>query len=397
MDREDSVAAANALTSRLDVPIEHAITLDDDTLRDGEQTVGVCFSVEQKIEIGRSLLEAGVQRMCIGFPAISEDERRAARALLTLGYDERMLYALSRATIADIDAVLACGARDIALFVPISDVHLRYKLQCDEDAALARTLQAVTYARDRGLRGIGVGLEDATRAPLPRITRFVRELIAAGANNISLCDTVGILTPLATGNLVRELVPAMGDALLGVHFHNDLGMAVANTIVACQAGARVACGSFAGLGERAGNACLEEVATILRVKFGLDLGIDLSRFVATARRIAEIARMPVAPCKPILGARVFSHEAGIHVHGITSEPATYEAFPPALLGREHEITYGKHSGLHSVRHLARTHGIDASESQMTEALARIKQEAVERGCPTPEQALAILRGVVAAR
>jgi isopropylmalate/homocitrate/citramalate synthase len=172
-------------------------------------------------------------------------------------------------------------------------------------------------------------------------------------------------------------------------------MAVANAIVACQAGANVVCGSFAGLGERAGNTCLEEVATILRVKYGLDLGIDLAKLVSAATRIAEIARMPVAPCKPVLGANVYSHESGIHVHGITSEPATYEPFPPELIGRQHEIRYGKHSGLHSIRYLAQLHGIAASEAAMEQALAKIKAIAVERGCPTPDEAAAILASIAA--
>ena len=150
-----------------------------------------------------------------------------------------------------------------------------------------------------------------------------------------------------------------------------------------------------GLGERAGNACLEEVATILRVKFGLQLGIDLEKLVAAAARIAAIARIVVAPCKPIVGEKVFSHESGIHVHGIVSEPATYEPFPPAIIGRRHSIAFGKHSGLHSVRYLAQRLELNISQTAMEEALRRIKAHAVEKGAPTTEDAAAILRDVVA--
>lgn len=388
---EDSLLAAGVLTARYDTPIAHPVFLEDDTLRDGEQTVGVCFSLAQKVEIARLLLDAGVHRMCIGFPAVSEDERAAARAVLALGYEDRMFYGLSRASRSDVDAVLACGAKNISIFVPISDVHLRYKLQCDEATALERTILAVRYACDQGLGVVGVGLEDATRAPAARLFRFAKELIAEGANNLFLCDTVGILTPLATENLVRALVRELGDVPLGVHFHNDLGMATANAIAACQAGARIVAGSFAGLGERAGNTCLEEAATVLRVKFGLDMGIDLAKLRSAAMRIAEIAAMPIAPCKPILGAKVFTHESGIHVHGITSTPATYEPFPPQLIGRQHEIAFGKHSGMHSMRYLARTNEIDATEAAMELALSRIKQQASDGGCPSSSEAAGILR------
>lgn len=384
--------AANVLTSHYDDPIRHSIQLDDDTLRDGEQTVGVCFSLEQKVEIARMVLDAGVHRMCIGFPAVSEAERAAVRAVLALGYDDRGLYCLSRASTDDVDAILACGAKEVGMFVPTSDLHLDYKLRCDEDTAFARITKAVTYARDKGLR-VGVGFEDGSRTPFARLERFANGVIDAGAHLVDFCDTVGILTPYATDRIVRDLVRVLGPVPLVVHFHNDLGMAVANAIVACQAGAQVVQGSFAGLGERAGNACLEEVATVLRVKFGLDLGIDLEKLVRAAQRVAAIAHMPVSPCKPILGDKVFSHESGIHVHGITSEPATYEAFPPKLIGRSHEIEYGKHSGLHSMRHLAQANGIDATEAAMEEALRRIKLQAVEHGSPSPAEAVAILRAV----
>jgi isopropylmalate/homocitrate/citramalate synthase len=391
-----SLAAGNVLTGIHDGLIRHPILLEDDTLRDGEQTVGVCFTLAQKVDIARRLLQAGVHRLCVGFPAVSEQEREAARAVLALGFEDRMLYGLSRATRSDVDAVLACGARNISIFVPISDVHLRYKLHCDERTALERTAEAVRYARAQGLRIVGVGLEDATRAPPNRLLRFVTELIAAGANNVFLCDTVGTLTPLSTAAIVEAVVRASGEIPVGVHFHNDLGLATANAISACQAGAQVVAGSFAGLGERAGNTCLEEVATILRVKFGLDLGIDLVALVDTAARIAEIAGMPIPPCKPILGRAVFSHESGIHVHGITAEPATYEPFPPALVGRCHEILFGKHSGAHSVRYLAESNGISASDAALEEALRRIKAWASERGAPSPAQAADILRAVVGA-
>jgi isopropylmalate/homocitrate/citramalate synthase len=393
--REDSVAASNVLTAAYDEPIKHRVWFHDDTLRDGEQTVGVCFSVAQKVEIAKLLLDAGIPSMTIGFPVVAEEEREAVRAIKQLGYDDRELWCLCRATKQDIDATLDCGVDRVALFIPTSDIHLRYKLQLDEDAAFDRITSVVQYATSRGAK-VRAGFEDATRTPRDRLVRFMKGVIDAGAYATGIADTVGVLTPLSTYRLMKDLREQLGDDTpFGVHFHNDLGMATANTITAIVAGANIVMGSFAGLGERAGNVCIEECAAVLRVKYGLDLGIDLERLTAAALRVAAIARMPIAPCKAILGSNVFSHEAGIHVHGLTAEASTYEPFPPELLGREHAIHYGKHSGLNSVKHLARKHGIVASDAALDEALLRIKQAAITKAAPTPDEALEILRRVVA--
>ena len=392
--REDSIAAANVLTAAYDEPVRHKVYLNDDTLRDGEQTVGVQFSLEQKVEIARRILDAGVHHLCIGFPAVSEEERRAARAVLALGYPDRTLYALARAVTGDIDAVLACGCNFVVTFVPISDIHLKYKLRCDEDTALEKTAAAVKYARSKGLE-VAVGFEDASRAPLSRIIRFGKEMLSAGAKYVTISDTVGIFTPLSTYRIVREFLAEVS-VQLGVHFHNDLGMAVANSVAAVQAGATTVCGSFAGLGERAGNTCLEEAATILRVKYGSMQDVDLTKLANAARFIAETAHLPVAPCKPIIGGNVFSHESGIHVHGVTSESSTYEAFPPDLVGRAHEIHFGKHSGLHSMRYVAEKYAITASDAAMEETLRLIKSRSSDSGSPSPDEVASMLRDVAAA-
>jgi isopropylmalate/homocitrate/citramalate synthase len=391
---EDSMAAANVVTGALEEPIRHRVWLHDDTLRDGEQTVGVTFSVEQKVEIARLLLDAGVPSMTIGFPIVADEEREAIRAILALGQEGRELWCLSRAAHRDIDATVECGVRNIILFVPVSDLHLRHKLRMGEDEAFERITSAVRHAVGLGLR-VRAGFEDGTRAPIARLVRFIRGVVEAGATMAAAADTVGILTPLTTYRWVREMVAASGGRPFGVHFHNDLGMATANTVTAAVAGASALMGSFAGLGERAGNVCLEEVAVALRVKYGVDMGLDLPRLTRAARRIAEIAGMPVSPCKPILGSKVFSHEAGIHVHGLAADAATYEPFPPELVGRRHEIHYGKHSGLHSMRHLAGQLGVEVSEAVMEEALDRIKRRACDDRAPTPDEAAEILLAAAA--
>jgi isopropylmalate/homocitrate/citramalate synthase len=391
-----SLDAARTLAPDASDVISHPVTLHDDTLRDGEQTVGVAFSVEEKVELAKLMMEAGFTSFSPGFPAVSEQEREAGRAIRALGGVAAQQFPLCRPLKGDIQAAIDCGFGGIACFIPISDSHVQYKLGITVDAAYAKMLDGIALAVSNGLR-VRFGFEDSTRAPLERIKRFVGGAVEAGATGgICLADTVGVLTPLTTHALVREVVRLTGDIPLYVHFHDDLGMATANSIIACVAGARYVCGAFCGLGERAGNVCHEEVAVALRVKYGVDCGVDLPRLVAVARRCSEIARFPIAPNKPILGANAFRHETGIHVHGLTREPSTYEPYPPELIGAHHAISFGKHSGISSVQYLARIAGVEASEAEMTAALHEIKDRGARRAPPTEAQAVEILKRACAA-
>ncbi len=386
----DSIAAGNSMVTDPRDVIRHRITLCDDTLRDGEQTVGVAFTVEQKVEIARLMLDAGITHFTVGFPAVSDQEREAARAIRAIGGSAEGLYPFARALRGDIEVAMQCGYENVALFIPISDLHLEYKLQTDEDGAFAKMVDAISLARSYGLR-VRFGFEDLTRAPLERIKRFIGGAIAAGASSIAIADTVGILTPLTTYGLIAELMPILGDVPLLVHFHDDLGMATANSLVACVAGARQIACTLCGLGERTGNTCIEEVAVALRVKYGVETGIDLVKLTAAARHVSEMARFPIAHNKPILGRNAFSHETGIHVHGLMRERTTYEPYPPELIGARHEIHYGKHSGLSSLEYLALTAGIEASAEAMQKALAVIKARSDGGHAPSQAEAAAILR------
>jgi isopropylmalate/homocitrate/citramalate synthase len=342
------------------------------------------------------LLDAGIRSMVVGFPVVSEEERRAVVECFKLKRNpDVLMWCLSRATRGDIDRSIECGAKHVGIFVAVSDIHLKHKLRLDENEALARTMDVARYAASKGL-SVHVGLEDGTRAPIERVLRFFSAAAEAGAQHVGLADTVGILTPLSTYHIVSKLAKAAAPLPLSVHFHDDLGMAVANTICAAQAGARRLMGAFGGLGDRAGNACLEEVAVTLRVKFGLDLGIDYVKLANAARRAAEHARLVVPPNKPIIGENVFSHEAGIHVQGLVNDLSTYEPFPPELVGRAHEVHVGKHSGVASMRYLARVNGLHASDTVLEQALHRVKTTAQDCGRPTTAaEAIAILREQIA--
>jgi len=372
----DSIAAGNVLTRHYEPPIVHRVDVHDESLRDGEQTVGVAFTLERKLQIARGLLDAGVRYLSLGYPAVSDAERDAVRTLAKLG-DSSGFSCLSRATPRDIEAVVACDIPNVALFIGVSDIHLSRKLRMSEDAAYERMRDQLALARSHGLTA-RFGLEDATRAPIERLKRFALGALEAGANMVTIPDTCGVLTPLTAFRLFQDLTSLLGPDRLAAHLHNDLGMATANTLAACAGGARMVQGTLDGIGERAGNANLEQLVVTLKIKYGVDTGIDPQKVRHLSLQMAEWVRFPIPPNQPISGAYAFSHESGIHVHGIMQDAACYEPFPPELVGRHHEVRYGKHSGTSNLRYLAHLLGLEPSDAVLDDVLMLVKRQS-ERG------------------
>ena len=381
---EDSVAMGNILVSEFEDPIKHEVKIYDETLRDGEQTIGVAFSPEQKLEIARGLLEAGVRDMTVGFPAVSESERETVRRIVSLKQSDGM-GGLARPVSSDIDAVLASNISNVVMFLAISDCHLKHKLNMDIERAFDQVQEQIRMATERGLN-VRFSFEDASRAPFARVKRFIAGAVEAGASQVAFPDTNGVMTPMATHRVVVELLDIIGDVPLIIHLHNDLGMATANSLVAAAAGARYIHGALCGLGERAGNTSLEEIAVGLQVKYGVDLGVDLGALTALAQRVAEMAKFQLGHNKPVLGRNVFAHESGIHVHGVSREATTYEPYPPEIVGRQHEFYYGKHSGISSIRYVARAHDIECGDDDIIATLAAVKAMAEAEGGRNPDQA-----------
>lgn len=385
----DSAQAGNTLVRHFEQPIAHRLDLHDESLRDGEQTVGLAFPLERRIEIVQGLLGAGVRHMSLGYPAVSEPERDAIRALAKLG-DPAGFSCLSRATREDIRAVVDCQIPNVALFIAISEVHLTHKLRLSQEQAHAQMVDQIRLARSYGLN-VRFALEDATRAPLERIRRFSSSALSAGASLVTIPDTCGVLTPITAYRLFSDLSRTLGPDRLVAHLHNDLGMATANSLAACAAGARFVQGTLCGIGERAGNANLEQLAVALTVKYGVDLGVDLARLTALSTRMAEWVHFPVPPNQPISGEYSFCHESGVHVHGLLREAACYEPFPPSLVGRGHELRFGKHSGLSSLRYLAQHIGLTSTDDSLAAALATVKAVAERGRAPDAGEVEVILR------
>ena len=278
---------------------------------------------------------------------------------------------MARGVISDIDAVLKTGAVGVHLVIPSSDLHLKYKLKKTREEILEITADTTQYAKDHGL-AVELSAEDATRSDLDFLTRMFKAGVAAGADRLCPCDTVGVLIPERTSELFSELKKRFSNVPLSVHCHDDFGLAVANSIIALKSGADQAHVTMNGLGERAGNASLEEVAVALKVSYNVNLAIKMELLYETSRLVSRITEFPLQPNKAIVGENAFVHESGMHTHGILANPLTYEPFPPELIGRTRRIASGKHSGSHGIKASLNEMGLEPNSEQLKEIFLRVK-------------------------
>ncbi|MGC2360046.1 MAG: homoaconitate hydratase [Thermoplasmata archaeon] len=350
--------------------IPGSIEFWDETLRDGEQTPGVHFSPEEKLEVATVLSEIGISVVNAGIPVVSEEEARAVRFVASAGLKAHILAA-ARTVPADVDAVIRSGVTHIAIFVAASQVHLKYKLRMTQEEVRTASLAAVRQAKDAGLH-VAFVTEDTVRAPFDFVERLYRDVQEAGADRLVVADTVGIMTPLTFRWYLTEFQRRVRPKDLSVHCHNDFGLAAANTLTAIECGARAPHVCVNGLGERAGNASLEEVVVELEALYGVPTGIRTERLTELSRLVEELSGIPVAPNKALVGYNAFSHEAGIHTHGILANTLTYEPLQPDVVGARRQMILGKHTGKAAVVEKLKERGLTAPDPLLLELLQRVK-------------------------
>ena len=344
-----------------------SIRFFDTTLRDGEQTPGVSLTPTEKLEIATHLADIGVHVIEAGSAAASAGERESIRSIADAGLAaEACTYV--RALPGDIDLAADAGADSVHLVVPVSDLHISKKLRKTREQVCDMAWSAVEYAKSRGLI-VELSGEDASRADQAFLAEVFREGVERGADRLCFCDTVGILTP----ERAAAVVPPLLFAPLSIHCHDDLGFGLATTVAALRAGASCAHVTVNGIGERAGNTALEELVMALEVLYGVDTGIATEKLYPLSTRVARLTGVPLATNKPIVGEMAFTHESGIHAHGVMRDASTYEPLQPERVGRRRRIVLGKHSGSAAVEAALHDMGYTPDNAQLAEILARIKQ------------------------
>jgi homocitrate synthase NifV len=365
-------------------PGSSGIVIDDTTLRDGEQTAGVVFSLEEKIRIARMLDEIGVGEVECGIPAMGADEQASVKALVDLSLDARLIT-WNRAVASDIQASIDSGVKAVDISLSVSDIHIKHKLRKDRFWVKEQLKRALDFAKKHDLY-VSVGGEDSSRADLDFLVELMTISQDLGADRFRFCDTLGILDPFATYDKVRYLVER-SDLDLEVHTHNDLGMATANAIAGIRAGARFVNTTVNGLGERAGNAALEEVVMALKHACHVDLPIATGRFVELSKLVGEASCRPVPEWKAVVGEKVFSHESGLHADGVIKYPGNYEGFDPAEVGLSRHMVIGKHSGRHGLQDRLRSLGIHLELLEADTFLAKVRNIAQLKKCPLSDKDL----------
>jgi len=371
--------------------LSEVVRIFDTTLRDGEQAPGVSLTPDQKLELAIQLDSLGVDVIEAGFPIASEGEREAFRLIMGAGLKAEVC-ALARADKRDIDAAMSVEPNSIHTFFSTSDVHLRNVLNTNREEALERIVEAISYVKDHGFV-CEFSPMDATRTDLEYLKAVCKAAEEAGADRIDIPDTVGIMTPRKMYELISE-VKKVVRIPISVHCHNDFGLAVANTLAGVEAGAEQAHVTVNGIGERAGNAALEEVVMALNLLYGKKTRIDTSKIYATSQIVRRLTGIHLQPHKPIVGDNAFAHESGIHVKGVVVDPRAFEPFKPELVGRVRKIVAGKHAGRHGVKTILEESGLKPSESQLAEILRRVKELGDKGKTVTDTDVLAIARSVI---
>ncbi len=374
---------------KLAADLPEKVLLWDETMRDGEQTPGVAFSPEEKLQIATLLDDMHVPLMDVGIPVVSKEEARGVKGIANAGLDASIMAA-ARAVRKDVEACVDCDVDEIAVFIACSDLHMKYKLNMTRDQVKEAAVRETVYAKDHGLK-VSFVTEDTFRADLDFVVELYNACIDAGATRAVICDTVGVMTPVGIRWFVDQVRPRLRNVELSFHGHNDFGLAVANSLAAVEAGVEVPHTCVNGLGERSGNASFEELVMALESLDGHRTGIDVSRMYEVSRLVEKLSGIPVGVNKPVVGYNAFSHESGIHADGVIKHTATYEPIQPERIGRTRQFIYGKHTGSTAVEEKLRSRGVQASKEQVVSLVTLIKEYSEGKSKVDPQAFIELFR------
>lgn len=358
--------------NELEYNLPDNINIYDTTLRDGEQTAGVYFSIDQKVEIAHKLDELGVPQIEAGFPIVSENEKEAVKKIAHEGLNANIIC-LTRTKREDIDAALDADVSGIITFMGASDLHLSIKMpNKSREEIISMCMDAVEYGKDHGLF-VAFSAEDATRTELPKLIDLYKNAKEYHADRVHIADTTGSINPYAMQHLVESIKKEVNTEI-AMHCHNDFGMAVTNSIAGLLGGATSVSTTVNGIGERAGNASLEELIMALKLLYNKDLGFNTEVINELSQIVSKYSNIPIPDSKAIVGNNVFRHESGIHVDAILQDPLSYEPYLPEMIGTKRKIVLGKHSGKSAIEEKLDTLNLKLSDEKVKEIVTLVKEE-----------------------
>lgn len=353
--------------------LDRNVAICDTTLRDGEQTAGIVFANIEKYKIAQMLDDAGVPQIECGIPVMGGDEKIAVKHIAHMGLNASIL-GWNRATIVDVDSSLDCDVDSIAISMSSSDIHIENKLRKTRQWVLEQISASVQHAADHGMY-ISCNAEDASRADLMFLIDFAKTAKEAGASRLRYCDTIGREDPFTAYERIKTIIKVVGIDV-EMHTHNDFGMANANSIAGVKAGAKFVSTTVMGIGERAGNAALEEVVMTCHHILNLDTGVDTKKLRPLAEFVSKAANRPIGKAKPFLGENCFAHEAGIHADGIIKNTKNYEPYDPEEVGLTRSIVIGKHSGSKTLITDLATRDVELSHEDSEKLLVLVRRASI---------------------
>jgi len=385
LEAQGLIANYNRLRKNLPPKLPDRVYIWDETFREGIKAPTVYLTYVEQVRLAKLMDEAGVQVINVGFPALSEDEKRTVRRIVNESFSHAKLVASADATKNSITACIECGIKEIVIESPINGLNLQYKLKITKEQGLQRIVDAIDYAKKHGV-AVNFTLMDGTRTPLEDIIQAFEVATNAGAIRLAMADSVGFIRPLSMRYLMSHVRDGLTDstrkkAALSIHCHNDFGLASANTLAAMEEGVSFLHTCIAGFGERAGIAPFEEVVTAAELLYNIDTGIDMGKIYRLAQSAEKAFAMPIQFHKPIIGENIFTHEVEEEVEEMMQQPLVFEPFPPEIVGRETMIFIGRNTGQTLIQKLLEKAGIRASPRQMDELFRRIKgpQESLDKG------------------